>query len=221
MASGHENAVRAHADRGAECQPHNHSGLLDRRHGSGTYVAPVRFLQPLDSVYSFTDQFRKRGILLENEIRVCEIMAASDDLAHKLGIQAGDPLVYLQRLRSVHGVPLMINFSYTPLKLVPNLMHERDYLSLYALLTEKYKLTVYRAEDYLESISASGEIAALLHIKRHAPLMLVERVAYTRTASQDDVPLQVARNYIRGDACRFQTELTSLIYRLPVESVVG
>jgi len=194
-----------------------YAGLLDRRHGSGTYVAPIRFVQPLDSVYSFTEQFRKRGILLENTIRICEIMAATPDLAHNLKIANGDQVVYLQRLRSVHGVPIMINYSYTPSHLMPMLANEREYLSLYALLTEKYRLTVDRADDYLELISASADLAALLHVKRHAPLMLVERIAYTRTAGGDELILQVAQNYIRGDACRFQTELTSLIYRLPGE----
>lgn len=195
-----------------------YAGLLDRRHGSGTYVAPVRFVQPMNSVYSFTEQFRQSGVLLENIVRLCEVVPATADLARQLRIAPGDPVLFLQRLRCVHGAPIMLNSSYTPMQLVPNFMNEKDYLSLYALLTEKYGLTVHRAEDYLESIAATGEIASLLQVKRNTPLMLVERTAYTRVGDGEEVPLHVGRNYIRGDACRFQTELTSLIY---MDSALG
>jgi GntR family transcriptional regulator len=189
-----------------------HAGLLDRRHGSGTYVAPVRFVQPLDSVYSFTEQFRKRGIVLENTVRRCEVIPAPADIAAQLGIAAGDAVVYLERIRSVRGSPVMLIYLYLPLHFVPSLTDEREFVSLYTLLRERYGLVVQRAEDQLESIAASGQIAALLGVRRHAPLMLVERIAYTRTAG-GEVPLHVGRIFIRGDACRFQTELTALIYK--------
>jgi GntR family transcriptional regulator len=190
-----------------------YAGLLDRRHGSGTYVAPLRFVQPMNSVYSFTEQFRQRGVLLENQVRRCEVLPADAELAERLHIELGEDVVYLQRLRSVRGAPIMLNFSYTPLRLVPSLASETDYLSLYSLLTEKYGLGVHRAQDFLESVPAAGEIASLLGVRRNAPLMLVDRTAYTRVRGGEEVPLQVGRNYIRGDACRFQTELTGLIYK--------
>ena len=192
-----------------------HDGLLERRHGSGTYVTPQRFDQRLDTVYSFYDQFHKAGTPLTDTVVAAIEIEAGPTVARALEISMGEPVFFVQRVRSVRGVPLMVNQSYLPARLFPGLLLEHGYASLYALLRERYGVAIVHADDSLEAIDADPSMAMLLQIKPRSTLMLVERRAYTRGDDGDFVAVHYGRNFIRGDMVRFHTHLTSL------ELVVG
>lgn len=187
-----------------------HEGLLERRHGSGTYVTPPRFNQSLDTIYSFYDQFQKAGTPLDDVVVAAIEIEAGPTVAHALEILPGDPVYFVQRVRSVQGIPLMVNQSYLPVRVCPGLLLEQGYHSLYALLRERFGMTIERADDSLEAIDADPTMAMLLEIKPHTTLMLVERRAYTRSPERNFVVVHYGRNFIRGDMVRFHTHLTSL-----------
>ena len=192
-----------------------HEGLLERRHGSGTFVTTPRFDQPLDTVYSFYDQFQKAGTLLDDTVVAAIEIEAGPTVARALEIDPGEPVYFVQRVRSVRGTPLMVNQSYLPARLCPGLLIERGYSSLYALMRERYAIDIERADDFLEAVDADPAMAMLLQVKPRATLMLVERRAYTRGTEGRYVAVHYGRNFIRGDMVRFHSHLTSL------ELVVG
>lgn len=187
-----------------------HEGLLERRHGSGTYVSTPRYDQPLDNVYSFYEQFEKAGTPMEDTLVAALELEAGPTLARLLSIETGDLVLFLQRLRAARGVPLMVNQSYLPAALCPGLLTERGFPSLYALLRERYGLTIERADNSLEAVGADPAMADLLQVKPRTPLMLVERRAFTRGPDHGLRAIHYGRNFIRGDMVRFHTRLTSL-----------
>jgi GntR family transcriptional regulator len=187
-----------------------HEGLLERRHGSGTYVTTPHFDQPLDTVYSFYEQFEKAGTRLDDALIAAVEIEAGPTAARALQVQPGEMVYYVQRLRSVRGVPLMVNQSYLPAALCPGLLLEHGYASLYVLLRDRYGLIIERADDSLEAVHADPTTAMLLHVKPRTTLMLVERRAYTRGPDGRPIAMHYGRNFIRGDMVRFHTRLTSL-----------
>ena len=183
-----------------------HKGLLDRIQGRGTFVKLPMLEQSLDNiVYSFYQQLQARGVRLRDEILAAEVIRATDDMAERLQIEVGDEVMHLKRMRYLKGAPLMLNIAYLPYELCPGLENEIFDTSLYRLLTTKYQLQVTRAVDRFEATSADALLASFLHIMRQSPVMYVERIAFT----YDNRILHVGENYIRGDMCRFRTDLTS------------
>lgn len=180
-------------------------GLLVREHGRGTFVTRPHFEQQLNTVYSFSEQIKAFGLKLNDRILQRTVLPAPPDIAGKLGIVANEPVIHLQRLRLVDGVPLMINSSYIPYRLCPDLLTDDVGSSLYRILIERYNLPPLRSRDLLEPIVADRGLAFHLQVAVGAPLMYVERVAYT----YNDLPLQVGRNHIRGDMCRFRVDLAA------------
>jgi len=193
-----------------------HQRLLQRIHGRGTFVSSPRYEQPLEIVYSFSEQLRLLGFKLEDQVLNSQVIEATPDLVDKLRLTPGEQIIYLRRLRSVRGIPMMVGMAFFPYTICPDLLNETFGMSLYRLLTEKYGLPVVSAVDHLEAVSANAELARHLKISPGSPLMYVERVALTT----GDIPLHVGYHYIRGDMCRFKSTMhaqpTSLELKPPL-----
>lgn len=179
-------------------------GILEKSHGRGTFVKRTRFEQPLESVYSFSEQLRAGGVILEDLVLDQRTIPASDELAARLRIKVGESLILLKRLRSIHETPVMVSVAYIPEMFCPNLMHDTLEGSLYSALTARYGIPILNATDTLESVAADAVTARLLRVPGRTPLMYVERLAYTT----GDRPLHWGQNYIRGDMCRFRTHMS-------------
>jgi GntR family transcriptional regulator len=180
-------------------------GLLRRSHGRGTFVARPRIEQPLHKVYSFAEQIQKQGRTLEDRIIQRKVTVASHDIAAPLGIAPGESIIHIQRVRTLDGTPFTLDNFYMAQRLCPELLGADLDGSLYRLLDERFGLPVLRSTDTLEPIAADRATASYLQVPPGAALMFVERVGFTH----GDLPLHVARNYVRGDMCRFRIHLVS------------
>lgn len=192
-----------------------HGGLIEKTHGRGTFVRQPRYETPLDRVYSFSEQLRALGVTLHDTLLERRLIAADVALAAKLGTAAGEPVIHIQRLRQVGGTPMMVSSAYIPQRRCPALLDAPLGVSLYRLLTTTYGIALVRAVDLLEAVEADRKLAHRLHIRPHAPLMYVERIAWTT----GDVVLHIGQTHIRADMCRFRSDLnaaaSTLEFKLP------
>ena len=180
-------------------------GVLERSRGRGTFVARRKMEQEMRSVYSFAEQMTRQGLQLEDHLLQRHRVPASEELAELLAVQPDEWLIHIKRVRSLQGVPLMLDSSYVPYYLCPDLLTDPFEPPLYRMLGEKYGLPPAHATDYLEPVLADRVQAHLLQMEVGAPLMFLQRITFTRR----DVPLHVAQNYIPGDRCRFRVNLQS------------
>jgi GntR family transcriptional regulator len=178
-------------------------GILQKNQGRGTFVTQTRYEQPLQIVYSFSEQLRSIGVKLKDEVLEQKVQAAPSELAQQLRIKTDDPVIHLKRLRSIQNTPMMVSIAYIPFALCPDLLHETFDTSLYVLLATKYNMPIISATDRLESIACDSNTAQLLGVPRKTPLMYIERIATTT----NNVPLHIGYNYIRGDMCRFRSDM--------------
>jgi GntR family transcriptional regulator len=187
-------------------------GILERRGGSGTYVALPKLEQPIFTAYSFAEQIRQQGLTLTDTILRREVRPAAEQAAD-FNCSAGEPLVLLERLRFLEGQTLMVNTSYVPLQYAPGLLTDDLGGSLYRYLTERYGLTLDRSVDVVEAGVADAAQAARLHIPRGAAVFRLRRLGYTH----GDVLLHLGENIVRADRCRFRLELPQQPARLEVK----
>ncbi|MCK4316315.1 MAG: GntR family transcriptional regulator, partial [Anaerolineae bacterium] len=74
------------------------------------------------------------------------------------------------------------------------------------IIETEYGVSIVRARQSLEPVTATEYEAELLGIEPGAPLMLERRVSFDR----DNQPVERGRDLYRGDRFRFVTEMAPL-----------
>lgn len=155
--------------------------LLVRRQGKGTFVAThddprsfYRFLRlvPDDgsSTHTVSDPFS------------CKTGAATAEVASALGLKRGDPVICVERLLRFNGDPVVFDQIYLVADLFSGLNLEQlrgGERSLYSLFESDFGVRMINAEEHLRAVPADAYSAGLLGLAEGAPLLLVERTAYT------------------------------------------
>lgn len=180
-------------------------GYLERKRGKGTFVTrpkvPERLVQTLTGFYEDTVA---RGQIPETIVLNFEVIPATFKIAHELKIPVGEPVVHLNRLRSIEREPIVLVATFIPGYMVPDLIsHEITHQSLYQLLAESYNLICVLARRSLEAVPATAEEARMLQVEKGSPLLLLKSTGYL----EDGRPLEhfIARH--RGDRTKFDVEL--------------
>ncbi|HEY2638563.1 MAG TPA: GntR family transcriptional regulator [Streptosporangiaceae bacterium] len=172
-------------------------GLVTRTvgRGGGTFVAEPKLEQDLTTLAGFSEQLRRYGKVAGARVLAAALIPASPAAASALGLQPGEQVHDVRRIRLADGRPIVIEHSQFPAELFPGLLDCRLDGSLYDLLAENYGLRPHRARESLEPVVAGVREAEALDVDEGAPLMLVERTAYARAGQ----PLEFARDLFRGD----------------------
>ncbi len=175
-------------------------GLVTRTVGrsGGTFVAQPKVEQDLTVLAGFSEQLRRHGLVAGARVLAAAEIRASPAASAALEIAVGAPVYEVRRLRLAGGQPILIEHSLFPAQRCPGLIGYRLDGSLYELLDEKYGQRPYRARESLEPVCAGVREAEALGVAEGAPLMLVERTAYSRSG----LPLEFARDLFRGDRTR-------------------
>jgi GntR family transcriptional regulator len=126
-------------------------GLVDRRHGSGTYVARQAFARFL-GLTSFTQDMRERGLIPTSRLLDYEIGPADDALAAQLQLATGDRVVSFTRLRLGSGEPMAVETVWIPAAYVPGLRASDLGGSLYELLARRYGIVTGSATVTIEPV---------------------------------------------------------------------
>jgi GntR family transcriptional regulator len=174
-------------------------GLIVRRHGSGTYLAP-RIQQPGGDLTSFSFDTQNRGASPASVWIMKALATPSFEEATGLAIDVKTPIVKLARVRLANGEPLAIEEAIVPAFLLPPIDEIGD--SLYAALETKNNRPVQGSQRLTASLATSLE-AGLLSIHENSEVLRIER----RTFRQDGTPVEITRSAYRGDRFEFVTEL--------------
>jgi GntR family transcriptional regulator len=144
-----------------------------------------------------------QGILPTSRLLSSAQVLASTAVAQVLDLRIGEPLYKVVRLRLGGGVPLALETSFIPARLVPGLNEqELERNSIYRLM-ERYDARPVRAVQSLEPVPARDDEATALHIPAGSPVMLVERTAWDARGRA----VEYAKDIYRGDRSRFVAEL--------------
>ena len=175
-------------------------GLVTRSVGrnGGTFVAEPKLEQDLTTLAGFSEQLRRHGMVAGARVLTAAERPAGPATATALGLEPGDPVYEVRRIRLGDGRPIALENSAFPAARFGGLLQCPLDGSLYELLEQKYGLRPHRAREVLEPVTADLREAQLLDVPEGSPLMLVERTAYAGSGQ----PLEFARDLFRGDRTR-------------------
>jgi GntR family transcriptional regulator len=138
-------------------------GLVERRHGSGTYVLPQPFLRFL-GLTSFTQDMRERALVPGSRLLDFTTSPADTAVAGELGVPLGEGVLCFTRLRLGSGEAMAVETVWIPVSLVPGLAREDLDGSLYELLARRYGIVTGSASVTIEPVLPDAATRHLLTI---------------------------------------------------------
>lgn len=177
-----------------------HSGLIKRQHGVGTFVAykPSTAITP--GRLSFTNKMKQLGKTVRSRVLSIEHIAANEEIAAQLRIQTGQDVIRLVRLRYADDEPMMVEHSFLPAELFPDLVETfppGD--SLYQFLQTHYNTRVLSVEQTWQPVQLTGEQADLLEEKQGALGILTKLVA----CKSKDKPVEYSWSVVSSSKCLY------------------
>lgn len=177
-------------------------GLLSRKHGSGTYIAP-RIEQPAALLAGFSaDMAIRRHAAGSLWIEKATGLPAPDE-AMALALSHDQPVHRVTRVRTADGEPLAIERAVIPASCLPSL--DEIGVSLYAALEARGAKPV-RGLQRLQASLATAQEAKLLSVPVGAAILRIERRGFLPNGT----PVEFTRSAYRGDRYDFVVEVREL-----------
>ena len=176
-------------------------GLVIRRQGKGTFIAEPKLHRRSENIYSFTSEATRMGLHPSSTLVDFAVIQPTEDLRRMLELQSGDIPVYrFTRIRRVDGVPLMLETSYYPTYVYPNLTPELlQSHSFYSLLFER-GIVPASAVDTYEAVRLEAEEAALLETRSGSAGFSHQRI----TRSETGEVFELTQSVMRGDRTKLE-----------------
>jgi GntR family phosphonate transport system transcriptional regulator len=171
-------------------------GLLERRHGKGTFVLDGPADYVLGSVTRFTENIESLGKTAGNRILRKLVIPARGGVATRLRLTENEPVVWIESLRLADDRPICVISHFLPQRLFPTLLDEYDGGSLHEHLVAHYACPLRRIESLVSAVLPQGDDAQLLGIPQNQPVLRVKSV---NVSERDGTPLEYALTRFRAD----------------------
>jgi GntR family transcriptional regulator len=178
-------------------------GLLERKQGSGTYVARPKVTYEAGELANYVDAMRRRNIATASQLLEFEQVAASRRLAEALEIEIGDPVYRVAILRLANRVPVVLERDFVSCARLPRLEEwDLEKSSIQDLLTDAYRITPGRISQTVEAVVATDTVAQQLRVAEGFPLLMLTRIIL---GNRQD-PVVYSQDFLRGDYARIHAD---------------
>jgi GntR family transcriptional regulator, phosphonate transport system regulatory protein len=171
-------------------------GLVRAERGSGTYVEAARLPYPIHARTRFSEIVGATGRAAGGRLIASAVEKAEADIAKRLKLKTGTPVVRLEKLRHADRVPLCASTTWLPASRFP------DAAAIYASCHSMTKtLARYGIKNYSrQSTRATAAIvdatdALRLEIAAGRPILVIESV----DADDDGCPVLTTRSRFAAD----------------------
>lgn len=152
-------------------------GLLERRKGSGTYVASRRVQEKMTGTTSFTDIILKEGKIPSSKLLSYTRTRANKKESEALGIMIGDPVIRMERVRYADRVPVVYELATIPYQLIAYLSQEDITQHFFKALTDSGH-RIGKSSRTLSAKVADDDVAKLLDITKSDALIALKQISY-------------------------------------------
>lgn len=179
-------------------------GLVVRKQGKGTYVAEPKMRRKTEKLYSFTTEVLSLGLTPSSKLIEYDVIEPTPDIVKMLELEdPATPVYKFSRIRYVDGEALILESSFYPQYLYPELTRPMlEESSFYALLFDR-GIVPYEAVDSYEAVVMSRREAELLGCRPRSAAFSVQRV----TRTEDGHPYEFTQSLIRGDRVKLDVFL--------------
>lgn len=169
-------------------------GLLKRKQGKGTFVVSEKQSRDMRQVMSFSQVCSLNGTTPGSKTLEQCVIPATANLQAKLETK-DEKVVLIKRLRYVDGKPMALEINWFSMNFAFLLTEDLNNKSLFALIDENQKVTLFSARRSIEICYARPQESELLHIAQESPLLLVDSTVFDERGT----PVFVGRQVINAD----------------------
>lgn len=176
-------------------------GILERRVGSGTYVASHRVQEKMRGTTSFTEIVRSQGKTPSSQLISYQRKTANETEIQQLQLKATATVVRMERVRFADNVPLVFEVASIPEKLIQSFNQEDITEHFFQTLTDN-GYEIGKSQQTIYAKNASERVANYLKVpKNHAVLALTQVSYFT-----DGRPFEYVHSQYVGDRVEFYLE---------------
>ncbi|HEK9296528.1 TPA: GntR family transcriptional regulator, partial [Streptococcus equi subsp. equi] len=176
-------------------------GILERRVGSGTYVASHRVQERMRGTTSFTEIVNSQGRKPSSKLISYQRQLASDTEINQLHLEESDYVIRMERIRYADKVPLVYEVASIPEKFIKNVKKTDITEHFFQTLTSN-GYEIGKSQQTIYAKIASERVASYLEVaKGHAILALTQVSFFT-----DGRPFEYVRSQYVGDRFEFYLE---------------
>ena len=155
-------------------------GVVERRRGSGTFVAPPKI--HFNKLMSYTEHMSSRGLSPRSRVLAAKVIEHQAEISARLSLPATSSLVKIDRLRLTGEEPFALETCYLPVPDFEDLVcAPLGKSSLFATLQHDYGVDLAYADEEVDATAADTHNADLLSVPRGAPLLRIRQVIYSTT----------------------------------------
>ena len=171
-------------------------GFIYKRHGKGTFISNQwKERQNLLEGYSFTEQMKELGKVPTTKITSLDCYEADEFIAPLIGIEAGDKLFRLKRIRYADGIPLMKETTFLPYDVFKGLTKTLlEGHSLYDVFASKFNQQIHYADEEFSASILSAEEAEALNVDPHGACLRFSRTTLNHENRIIEYTISVARS---------------------------
>lgn len=156
-------------------------GLVVRRRGSGTFVAPPKI--HFNKLMSYTEQMSGRGLVVSSKLLSLGVIETEQEIAARLSLPATSPLVKVERLRLGGDEAFAIETCYLSAGEFGDLTRSRlDRASLFTVLEHEYGLQIAHSDEEVDATTADAQTARLLGISPGTAVLRIRQQIYSTKA---------------------------------------
>ena len=178
-------------------------GLLYRVQGKGTFVSEPKIATRSLAYMGIREQLEMMGYETTTQLINFDVIRADAYLSGLFSIQPGEPVQYIERVRSVNDDPISIHRSYIPQKLCPSLTDENmETEQLCVIMERQYSLKADKVSESLSAILANEREAEMMLVEPRCPLLMLEDINKTSAG----VVFEYSKVLFRGDKIKLHFE---------------
>ena len=154
-------------------------GVVSREKGRGTFVSRPRIEGGLFLIPDLHDEMRMQGLSADVKLLGVKVVPAGQKASAMLGIRKKEKVIYLERLLTGDGEPLVLDRKYIFLdRSQPLLESELGHGSTGDLFAGNPDMTPVRADLKLSATTLSAGEAQLLDARKGAPAFCMEQLIF-------------------------------------------
>jgi GntR family mannosyl-D-glycerate transport/metabolism transcriptional repressor len=174
-------------------------GLLYKVQGSGTYVKKAKIEHDIYTVQGFTEEMRRLNKEPVNKILEFKMEEPDDKIKQILHLQSGVMAFFVTRLRYVDEIPVVLEKTYLPVSLFPDLSYEIMLSSKYEYIEKKKGLKIKESFQEIIPLLPDQEIKQLLELKKDIPILKMK----LWSTLDNDIVFEYTELYFNSDKYKF------------------
>ena len=179
-------------------------GLLIRKKGYGTCVAPQDVMSNARNWMSFTQEMAAMGLKVQNFELHISFRAAPKEATELFNVPEDKKLLCLERLRGKPDLPFVFFISYFN-PIIPMTVSEDMGKPLYDILRNNYGIKVKTSKEHISAKAANAKLAEKLGISEGDPILVRKRFVY----DVNNTPIEYNIGYYRADSFTYTIECTN------------